>query len=228
MRPSRFPAHLVIVHRLVSVRPAVDRNRSCKERAFPREAAKGRGLHAAYEKISEPQLRGNKKCSAEITQAMRSHARCFFTAGCFPVKLSMPVDSRSFVQSIFSANSASDVIARTGHSGHHVAQLCGSRKLLLHLEATRLSSGTDGVPSGGVLIPIGTRPWKEKEHYMPWRHKTTIGRSSQREIHVNDPDGLVAPYGADSGKWGTRAAALEANRSNAHQNRDLRLRSQDG
>lgn len=53
-----------------------------------------------------------------------------------------------------------------------------------------MSSEMDGVSSGGVLIAIGTRAWKENAHYTLGRQKPTIRRSSQCGIHINSPTAL--------------------------------------
>jgi class 3 adenylate cyclase len=54
-------------------------------------------------------------------------------------------------------------------------------------ETTRVPSEMNDDPSGGILIPIGTKPWKEKQHYTLRRDRTTIGRSSHCDIRINDP-----------------------------------------
>jgi hypothetical protein len=82
---------------------------------------------------------------------------------------------------------ASNVISNTGRSAFRVANYRYSAKTVLRLEATRLPSEIDGVSSGGVLTAIGTRAWKENAHCTLWRQKATIRRSSQCDIHVNDP-----------------------------------------
>lgn len=48
-------------------------------------------------------------------------------------------------------------------------------------------SETNEVSSGGILIPIGSKPWKEKQHYTLRPDRTTIGRSSHCDVRINDP-----------------------------------------
>jgi class 3 adenylate cyclase len=55
------------------------------------------------------------------------------------------------------------------------------------LEAIRLQSEANDVASAGVLIPVGIKPWHERQHYALRRDRTTIGRSSQCDIRINDP-----------------------------------------
>jgi class 3 adenylate cyclase len=54
-------------------------------------------------------------------------------------------------------------------------------------EIAPLLSETNDVHSSGILIPIGIKPWQEKQRYALGPDKTTIGRSSQCDIRINDP-----------------------------------------
>jgi class 3 adenylate cyclase len=42
-------------------------------------------------------------------------------------------------------------------------------------------------PRGGILIPIGSKIWSDKQHYLLRRDKTTIGRASDCHVRINHP-----------------------------------------
>jgi class 3 adenylate cyclase len=54
-------------------------------------------------------------------------------------------------------------------------------------ENTRLPNHAVQPPPGGILIPAGTKPWNDKEHYLLRRDQTTIGRGSDCDIRINHP-----------------------------------------
>jgi len=54
-------------------------------------------------------------------------------------------------------------------------------------EATRLPNAAKHSPRGGILIPIGSKLWSDKQHYVLRRDKTTIGRASDCDVRINHP-----------------------------------------
>jgi class 3 adenylate cyclase len=50
-----------------------------------------------------------------------------------------------------------------------------------------LPSAAKHSPPGGILIPIGSKLWSDKQHYLLRRDKTTIGRASDCDVRINHP-----------------------------------------
>jgi class 3 adenylate cyclase len=50
-----------------------------------------------------------------------------------------------------------------------------------------LPTSKDDHLSGGILIPIGIKPWDNKQRYPLRRGKTTIGRAHDCDVRLNDP-----------------------------------------
>jgi class 3 adenylate cyclase len=50
-----------------------------------------------------------------------------------------------------------------------------------------LPNAAKNSPPGGILIPIGSKLWSDKQHYLLRRDKTTIGRASDCDVRINHP-----------------------------------------
>ncbi len=46
---------------------------------------------------------------------------------------------------------------------------------------------TSKPPPGGLLVPVGNNGWSEEKVYLLSRSKTTIGRSSECTVRINQP-----------------------------------------
>ena len=71
--------------------------------------------------------------------------------------------------------------------GKMLARLGRETDSFVEHETPHLSNEADEAASGGILVPIGVKPWQEKQHYTLRPDRTTIGRSSHCDIRINDP-----------------------------------------